>query len=363
MLSRIERLSELLRESAIDAFFGWSPVTLGYLTGLSEDAHERFMALGVRSDGQVHLICPALTETRARGAGIQSLTSWTDSQDPLTLFANLAQRWDLKSGIVAVDPTMPARMLLQMQSILPAALFQNAQPALSKLMAIKSTDEIELLAKAGAIADAALAAGLAAIRPGATERSVAVALMGAMEKLGGRPTFCIVAAGPNSAQPHHETSDARIAEGDVVLMDFGCALEGYQSDITRVAACGRASQEAKQIYDLVLHAHHAGRAAIRPGALPSDVDAAARNVIEAAGYGEFFMHRLGHGIGMQGHEEPYISSLNHMPLEGGNCFSVEPGVYLPGRFGVRIENIVTCIPEGHRSLNAEPSPVLIEALG
>ena len=162
------------------------------------------------------------------------------------------------------------------------------------------------------------------------------------------------------AEPHHESDNTVIQSGDVIIMDFGCEFEGYQSDITRTVCCGKASDEAKRVYDIVFGAHQAGRAAIHPGVACQELDRAARQVIEKSGYGEYFFHRLGHGIGMRGHEEPYIVEGNETPLEVGHCFSIEPGIYLAGRFGVRIENIVTATMDGHASINAEPSATLTE---
>jgi Xaa-Pro dipeptidase len=180
------------------------------------------------------------------------------------------------------------------------------------------------------------------------------ALTAEMRRQGGKPAFCIVAAGANGAEPHHLSDDSELKDGDVVVMDFGCTVGGYYSDITRMAAVGRASEKAQEIYGIVLAAHRAGREAIRPGVTAESVDRAARRVIEEAGYGPYFMHRLGHGLGSRGHEEPNLVEGNKHLLEPGNCFSVEPGIYLPGEFGVRIENIVTVTEDGHESFNEEP---------
>jgi len=233
-------------------------------------------------------------------------------------------------------------------------------PQLSRLMAKKDPGEIELMLRAARIADDAVQAGIDAIHPGATEIQVQAALRKAMESAGGAPTFTIVGAGAMGAEPHHETGHVVITDGDLVVMDFGCDYKGYQSDITRTVCCGKASEEAHQVYDIVLRAHHAARLAIAPGIACQDVDLAARSVIEDAGYGPRFIHRVGHGIGMRLHEEPYMAPGNDRLLEAGNCFSIEPGIYLAGKLGVRIENIVTCTENGHRSLNAEPPDVLLE---
>lgn len=356
--ARIGRFAELLQAAGFDAFFAWSPVTMEYLHGYGEGAGERFLTLAIRSDGSVRMICPALSETQARRAGIEDVRPWRDGEDPVEHFRQLASDWNLRSAIVAVDDELPAQMLLRMQEALPAALFKTGSGVTSALMRVKEESELEAMRKAAKIADSALAAGLAALRPGATEAEVGDALTAEMRRLGGKPAFCIIAAGANGAEPHHLSDDTVIREGDVVVMDFGCTVDGYYSDITRMAAVGHASEEAKRIHDIVLAAHHAARAAIRPEVTAESIDSAARKVIEDAGFGEFFMHRLGHGIGMRGHEDPNMVAGNQHRLEVGNCFSVEPGIYLPGKFGVRLENIVTVTADGHESFNEEPAETL-----
>lgn len=357
---RVARLAQILQDMGIDAFFATSPITMGWLYNLHEGGGERFMMLAVSADGRVRFICPGLSVTQAKRSGAEDVRGWNDGQDPMVHVRQLADDWNLRTGIIAVEDEMRAQMLLWLQKELPAALFKSGQEVIASLMGRKEPDEIAALEAAGKIADDALAAALKAIKPGVTERQVADALTAEMARLGGGPGFCIVAAGSNGAEPHHGTDDTPIQEGDVIILDYGCTVRGYPSDITRTVCCGKASDEAKKIYDIVYRAHMAGRAAIRVGAECQETDRAARRVIEEAGYGEYFMHRVGHGIGMRGHEDPYMVEGNTLKLEVGHCFSIEPGIYLPGRFGVRIENIVTVTPEGHRSLNAEPSPTLIE---
>jgi len=333
---------------------------MGYLHGYHEHAGERFMAMCIHSSGQMRMICPALSQSQATRAGMQDIRSWKDGEDPLALFEELADDWDLKSAIIAVDSDMPARMLLQMQSVLPAALFKSGETQLAQLMRIKGQDEIDVLLKAGEIADKAFEVVFPQIRAGLTEREVAKLLSEAMSERGGQPMFCIVATGANAAEPHHLTDDTVLADGDVLIMDFGCNVGGYNSDITRTVSVGKASDKAKQVYDIVYRAHMAGRDASRAGATCGSVDAAARGVIEAAGFGKYFVHRTGHGLGMNIHEEPYIIGGSEVVLEPGNCFSIEPGIYLAGELGVRVENIVVTTAEGHLSMNAEPHPSILE---
>lgn len=358
--ARIEQLARVLLNDGIDCFVAQQPISMGYLHGYHEGAGERFMALCVRSSGEYRMICPALSASQVARAGISDIRPWKDGEDPLALFEELASDWNLKSAIIAVDSDMPARQLLQMQSVLPAALFKSGEANLAQLMRVKSGEEVDLLLKAGKIADEAFEAAFPQIKAGMTERQVARVLMDAMSERGGQPTFCIIATGANSAEPHHLTDDTALQPGDVLIMDFGCSVEGYNSDITRTVSVGKASDKAKQVYDIVYRAHMAARAAISAGVTCGSVDAAARGVISAAGFGEFFVHRTGHGLGMNIHEEPYIIGGSEVVLERGNCFSIEPGIYLSGELGVRVENIVVATTDGHISMNAEPSATLLE---
>jgi Xaa-Pro dipeptidase len=226
------------------------------------------------------------------------------------------------------------------------------------VMRKKSADELEHLFRAGAMADNAIDRVRGTIKAGDTEHMVGERLETEMKSQGGLPMFAIVAAGANGAEPHHHTDETVLKSGDVLIMDFGCKTGGYLSDITRTVAVGEPDPEADKVYQVVYEAHMAARAVIRPGVTAGSIDAAARGVIDAAGYGEYFVHRTGHGLGMRVHEEPYIMPKSDEVIMEGDVFSIEPGIYLPGRFGVRIENIVTCTSDGHASFNVDPSPTL-----
>ena len=353
---QISALASRLQEEGIDAFLGWSEVSLSYLHGYSEHAGHRFLTLGVNSEGAVALICGALSENQARRAGITDIRSWRDGEDPLRLMHDLAAEWNLRTAVVAVDEDMPALMLLKLQSILPAALFKDGGPLMADLRRRKTPHELDLMRKAARIADEAYDEVKPRIKAGMTERQIERMLFEGMEQRGGRVNFGIVGAGANGAEPHHATDDTVVKDGDVVILDFGCDVDGYRSDITRTIAVGHASPKASEVYRAVYGAHMAGRNAAVGGAMCGAADAAARAVIEKAGYGPQFMHRLGHGIGLQAHEMPYLMPGSEVVLEPGDCYSVEPGVYLAGEFGVRIENILAATQDGSESLNAEPSP-------
>ncbi len=357
---RLERLSALLRENGVRALILNTPVNMGYLTGFTEGGGERFLTLSLRDDGATRLICPALSENQARRCGIEDVRPWSDGEDPMVHFRQLVEDWDLADATLAVDDEMPAQYLLPMQAVAPRATYRQGFAYIARLMRQKGPEEIEHLYTAARYADEAFAEVWPKVKAGMTEWDVMQLLTRAMQDRGGIVGFCIVATGANGAEPHHYTDRSVIEDGDVVVMDFGCSVHGYYSDITRTVCVGKATDEAKTVYGIVHQAHMAARTAAMEGTPCEDVDRAARSVIERAGYGEFFVHRTGHGLGLRIHEEPNIVKGNTHRLEQGNVFSDEPGIYLPGRFGVRIENILHMDGGKAVSFNAEPSPTLLE---
>ncbi len=357
---RVSRLANLLDQEGVDAFLAWDPVTTGYLFDSHEHAGERFMIIAVKAGEPTWMICPALSVDQAKRAGIERIQGWRDGEDPLALFDELAGDWDLRTGILAVDNQMPAHLLLTLQDALPAALFREGQSLLSRLMRKKDEYELAELRKVAVMTDDAWDEILPTIRAGETERQLAQRLDEAMRRRGGRTDFCIVAAGANAAEPHHLSDDSVLSEGDSVVIDFGCSLpSGYRSDITRTVCIGTPSDQLSKVYGTVYDAHMAGRRAAKVGATGEEVDQAARQLIEEAGYGDYFVHRTGHGLGMRGHEEPYIVRGNIEALQENEVFSIEPGIYIPGSLGVRIENIVVAKESGSESLNREPSPSIL----
>ncbi len=354
MTNRLHSLGKALDAAKADVFLAATPITMGYLAGLHEGGGERLLVLAVHRDGRARLICPALSENQARRAGMEDVRAWRDGEDSFAHVRELAADWGVTAARFALDDEMRASHVLEFQACLPESNFIAGGPILTQLTQFKDAQEIDSLNRAGAIADAAFAELLPQIKAGMTERQAARILIEAMSECGGRPTFCIVAAGAMGAEPHHETDDTIIQRGDVLVIDFGCTVDGYHADTTRTIAVGEASDEARKVYGTVYQAQKAARDAILPGATFQDLDRAARKVIDDAGYGEFFNHRTGHGLGMRGHEEPNVVEGNSQALAPGHVFSIEPGIYLPGRFGVRIENIVTVTETGHHSFNVEP---------
>ncbi len=325
---------------------------LVWLTGYAPPAvTERLTLLVLAAGREPVLVVPALEAPdaeKATGAPALALRDWTDGKDPYALTAALLD----DRGRFGVSDNAWALHLLGLQQALPGTSYVSLTDALPMLRAVKDAAELERLAAAGAAADAAFEEIRNVRFSGRPESEVAADLAALLRRFGhSQVDFTIVASGPNGANPHHEAGDRRIGRGDMVVLDFGGLKDGYGSDTSRTVHVGEPTEEERRVHDLVREAQEAGFRAVRPGAACQDVDRAARAVIADAGYGEYFVHRTGHGIGVTTHEPPYMIEGEERPLVPGMCFSVEPGVYLPGRFGVRIEDIVTVTEDGGRRLN------------
>ena len=282
------------------------------------------------------------------------LEVWDEHEDPLT---RLARRIELeRSPALLLGEGFRTGPLLALAA---RTACRSAAPVIAPLRASKDADELRRLETAGRHADLVVAETAAFLRPGMTEQAVARFIVERFDALGDTDAWAIVAGGPHSAMPHHMTSARPLARDEVVLLDLGAFHDGYGSDITRTFWLGSTTDEFERVYAVVNEARAAGIAAVRAGAAAASVDTAARAVIERAGYGPCFVHRTGHGVGLEIHEPPYLVTGNDAPLLAGMVHSVEPGIYLPGRFGVRLEDLVVVEPDRGRRLNDAPfSPVL-----
>ncbi|HXG23558.1 MAG TPA: Xaa-Pro peptidase family protein, partial [Chthonomonadales bacterium] len=327
-----------------------------YLIGWAEPGHERLIALFVPATGEPALVVPSINVAQAREnrAGIADVRAWADAQGWQGVVAELLEAWHLEGRGLAIDDELPSGHLLHIQRLAPNVPYVPAGELMARLRAIKSPEEIVWMEQSAAITDAVYEECLSALREGITEVELQDVIATAYARHGTKPAFAIVCFGPHSALPHHRPGSARLKPGDIVIIDIGCVWEEYFSDMTRTIAYGEPDPEARRVYEIVYAAHRAAFRAIKPGVPCEEVDAAARRVISEAGYGEYFIHRTGHGLGLSEHEAPYIVAGNRQPLHEGMCFSDEPGIYLEGRFGVRIENTVTVTAEGARYLNAKP---------
>ncbi|MET8892700.1 aminopeptidase P family protein [Streptomyces albogriseolus] len=350
--ARLDRAARQAADAGLAGLLVAPGPDLVWLTGYAPPAvTERLTLLVLAAGREPVLVVPTLEAPdaeKATGAPALALRDWTDGKDPYALTAALLDA----QGRFGVSDNAWALHLLGLQKALPGTSYVSLTEALPMLRAVKDAAELERLAAAGAAADAAFEEIRNVRFSGRRESEVAADLAALLRRFGhSQVDFTIVASGPNGANPHHEAGDRRIERSDMVVLDFGGLKDGYGSDTSRTVHVGEPTEEERRVHDLVREAQEAGFRAVRPGAACQDVDRAARAVIADAGYGEYFIHRTGHGIGVTTHEPPYMIEGEERPLVPGMCFSVEPGVYLPGRFGVRIEDIVTVTEDGGRRLN------------
>ncbi|MFF5367001.1 aminopeptidase P family protein [Streptomyces sp. NPDC013187] len=358
--SRMERAARTAAEAGLAGLLIAPGPDLVWLTGYTPPAVTERLTLLVLAAGQDPvLVVPALEAPdahRAAGAAALTLRDWTDGKDPYAATAALLDT----SGRFGVSDNAWALHLLALQRALPGSSYASLTEALPMLRAVKDAAELDLMTAAGAAADATFEEIRNVPFAGRREAEVAADLDRLLRRHGHEQVdFTIVASGPNGADPHHEAGERVIARGDMVVLDFGGLRDGYGSDTSRTVHVGEPTDEERRVHDVVREAQEAGFRAVRPGAACQDVDRAARRVIADAGYGEYFIHRTGHGIGVTTHEPPYMIEGEERPLVPGMCFSVEPGIYLPGRFGVRIEDIVTVTEDGGRRLNTTTRELVI----
>ncbi|WP_371495368.1 aminopeptidase P family protein [Kitasatospora sp. NBC_00374] len=316
---------------------------------------ERLTALLLAPGRQPVLVVPSLERPDAAGApgaAAVRLVDWADGTDP---YAALAPLLDPR-GRYGISDAAWAMHLIGLQEALPGTSYRSLTQVLPMLRAVKDADELERLAGAGGAADAVYRAILGVRFAGRREDEVAADLAELLIGHGhSQVDFTVVGSGPNGANPHHEAGDRVIRQGDTVVLDFGGLRDGYGSDTTRTVHVGEdVPAEVREVHGIVRRAQQAAFEAVRPGVECQEIDRVARRVITEAGYGEYFIHRTGHGIGLTTHEPPYMVEGETRRLVPGMCFSIEPGIYLPGRFGVRIEDIVTVTAEGGRRLNNTP---------
>jgi Xaa-Pro aminopeptidase len=354
----MERLRGLLAARGVDLAAVGPTSNMRYLTGGCPHPDERFSVLLVDATG-ARFVVPRLNSDAVAAFSPVRILAWEDAEGPLPAL-NASTLAGKSVGTLAVDGAMRADFLIPLMSVFRPANVVSVDPLLSVLRRKKSPGELEALARSAAVADRAVEAVFAAAGPGVTESALSREAEKAFRELGAeRVSFTLVAFGENSAHPHHESGARALSRGECVLVDIGASFEGYQSDVTRMAFLGEPPGEFLRVYGVVREALRAGCDAVKPGLLLGDVDRAARSVIERLGYGDRFIHRTGHGIGLDVHEEPWVTAGNGEPVEEGMVFSVEPGVYLPGKFGVRIEDVVAAEPGGSRTLTRSTRELVI----
>ncbi|MGZ8764409.1 MAG: M24 family metallopeptidase [Acidimicrobiia bacterium] len=357
---RLARARAQMAVAGVDALLLSVGADLPYLTGYEAMPLERVTMLVVPRDGGATLVVPRLEAPRVvEQPHVFTVMPWDETDDPLTRVAELV---GTGAAAVGIGERTWARFVLGLQDALPGTRFRPATDVMAPLRMHKDAAEIECLEAAAHAVDRVAAEMRERPFAGRTEADVHRELADRLLEHGHqRVNFAIVGSGPNGASPHHEASERVIGEGDVIVCDFGGTMHGYCSDITRVFVVGEPTPEVRDVYAVLSEAQERAVRAATTATTCEAVDAAAREVIDAAGYGGYFVHRTGHGIGLEEHEEPYIVAGNERPIEAGFAFSVEPGIYFPGRFGLRLEDIVVATDTGPRRLNVASRELAVVA--
>ncbi len=366
MSNRITTLQQAMREHNLDALMLVPGANMRYLTGIDFLTKLRFMAALIPAEGEAAIIVPTLEQSRAKkGLHIPAnIQLWDDGVGPQLALQKAVDKLGLQGKRIGIEESvMRVFELRALEQAHMASNIVDASSLISEMRMVKDADEIRAMRKAVAIVEETLLMTIRHMHVGMTELQIAHIWQEAIRAHGYQPSFDIaVAAGTNGANPHHVNSKRELHVGDLVVMDGGVYVDGYASDITRTVAIGQPNTEKLNIYDLVKQANAAGRAACRPGTTGEEIDRAARDVIEQGGYGEHFIHRTGHGLGIDVHEEPFIVAGSQQPLHPGTTFTVEPGIYVPGLCGVRIEDDILITTDGAESLTTFERNLMIISL-
>jgi len=362
-MNRLNRLTQRVADSGLDVLALVPGPNLFYLTGLSFHLSERPVVALFPAHGHPAIVVPAFEAVKVDHTDVElGVHAYTDEEGHASAFKRACESLSLNRCVIGVEPLHMRVIEVQLlERFAPQCPLVAADDVLAALRMCKDEHELALMRRAIAVTETALKTTMQQARPGMTERELAGLLMAQMLRSGGEGMAFppIVVAGPNAASPHAVPSDRPIQSSETIVVDCGAVVGGYPADITRTFAIGELDPELSHVYEVVRAANVAGRAAAGPGVPAEGVDRAARAVIEEAGYGEYFTHRTGHGLGLEVHEPPYIVAGNRLLLESGMTFTVEPGIYLPGRGGVRIEDDVLVTSDGAESLTTFPRELVL----
>jgi Xaa-Pro dipeptidase len=363
MNQRLKKLQAWMKENDVQVSFMTSSENVFYLSGFYSDPHERLLALAVFQEEEPFLVCPAMEKYTAKSSGWDDeIIGYSDIDDPWELiFQGINKRMKKVETVAIEKEHMNVERYEELLKIFPNSRIVSAEEKLRKIRMIKDRDELKIIEEACALADYAVEVGVSEIKTGKTELEILSAIEFALKKKGvTEMSFAtMVLTGANAASPHGTPGLTKIKKGDFVLFDLGVVVDRYCSDITRTVAYGDINEKQKEIYDTVLKAQLAAISASKPGITASTVDLSARNIISKAGYGEYFPHRLGHGLGISVHEYPSMTETNTLVLEEGMVYTIEPGIYVPEVAGVRIEDDVYVTADGVKVLTKFPKELQI----
>jgi Xaa-Pro dipeptidase len=349
--TRLQKLTQKILDHGLDGMALMPGPNMLYISGIHAHISERPILLFIPADDDPAIIIPSLEAAKARAVGIPDsrIFAWSDDEGYTRAFQQASAQLELGDYLLGIEELHMRVLEYEMlQRYAPGLNMTHAESVIGELRSVKDNDEVAAMRRATAVAEAALEELLPRIKVGMTEKQIAALLMQELVNAGAHSFSFnpIIAGGPNSALPHATPTDRPIRNGEFLLIDWGAVIDDYPSDITRTFQVGDLDPELERVYDAVRRANEAGKAAARPGVTGEQVDRAARKVIADAGYGEQFIHRTGHGLGLEVHETPNMVEGNSTPLIPGNVFTVEPGIYLPGRGGVRIEDNIVVTADG-----------------
>ncbi|WOV88595.1 Xaa-Pro peptidase family protein [Sporosarcina oncorhynchi] len=362
-MEKVKEIQHFLQKNDVDAAFITTPDNVFYVSGFKSDPHERLLGVMIFKDAEPFVICPLMEVPDLKASG------WTfeavgheDTDDAWEVFAAAASKRGIDFNKIAIEKShLTVERLERMEKLFKNAEFPRLDEQLNDMRKIKSEDELIKLRKAAELADHAIEVGCKEIAEGKSELEILMAIEFEMKRMGAeKMSFdTMVLSGPKTASPHGTPGERKIQKGDFILFDLGVVYEGYCSDITRTVAFGEPSEEQREIYETVKKAEQAAIDLVRPGVRAMDLDKAARDIITDAGYGEYFTHRLGHGLGISVHEFPSITGTNEMEMQEGMVFTIEPGIYHPDITGVRIEDDVVVTADGVEVLTKFPKELKI----
>lgn len=362
-MTKINQISTYLSENNLDAAFITTPDNVFYVSGFRSNPHERLLGVVIFKDAEPLMICPKMEVPDAKEAGWSfDVVGHQDTDQPWQLLKEAIESKGINIAQLAIEKShMTVERLEALQELFPQASFARLDDQLNSMRVVKDESELVILRKAAEYADYAIEVGVSEIAEGKTELEILTAIELALKKKGiAHMSFdTMVLSGPKTASPHGKPGDRKIQKGDFILFDLGVIYEGYCSDITRTVSFGEPSDAQKEVYEAVRKAEQDAVDAVKPGVRAMDLDKIARDVITQAGFGEFFTHRLGHGLGISVHEFPSVTGNNEMELIEGMVFTIEPGIYDPSITGVRIEDDVVVTKDGVEVLTKYPKELVI----